>query len=82
MIFWLLLKLEISYRVMKILVSFTGFFLKITIYFCMVKYLSLHNSSFALRYFLKWQGHSATHPCFNFLMLCHWLASQEAFSMK
>jgi hypothetical protein len=32
----------------------------------MVKYLSFHNSSFALRYVLKckWQGQSATHPLF------------------
>jgi hypothetical protein len=30
----------------------------------MVKYLSFHNSSFALKYFkkCKWQGHSVTHP--------------------
>jgi len=30
----------------------------------MLKYLSFHNSSFALRYFLKcrWQGHIVTHP--------------------
>jgi hypothetical protein len=37
-------------------------------YFCMVKYLSFHNSSFALRYILlkcKWQGHSVTHPLFE-----------------
>ncbi len=53
MIFWLLLKLEISYRVViswRILVCFRGF-LEDYIY-CMVKYLSLHYSSFALRYFL------------------------------
>jgi hypothetical protein len=32
----------------------------------MVKYLSFHNSSFALRYFFycKWQGHGVTHPLF------------------
>ncbi len=53
MIFWLVLKLEIRYRVMiswRILVPFRGFFLRL--YFCMMKYLNFHNSSFALRYFL------------------------------
>ncbi len=42
-------------------------FLKIRCIFCMVKYLSFHNSSLALRYsFLnvKWQGQSVTHPLF------------------
>jgi hypothetical protein len=50
-IFWLVLKLEISYRVIiwgRILVSFRGFF--DSYIFCMVKYLSFHNSSFALIY--------------------------------
>jgi hypothetical protein len=50
--FWLVLKLEISYRVIKswrILVSFRGFFEDYN--FCIVKYLSFPNSSFALRYF-------------------------------
>ncbi len=32
------------------------------IFFCMVKYFSFHNSSFALRFQCKWQGHSLTHP--------------------
>ncbi len=53
MIFWLVLKLEISYRVIisgRILVSFRGFFGRL--YFFMVKYLSFHNCSFALRSFL------------------------------
>ncbi len=54
MIFWLVLKLEISYRGViisgRILVSLRGFFGRL--YFCMVKYLSFHNSSFALRSFL------------------------------
>jgi hypothetical protein len=37
----------------------------------MVKYLSFHNSSFALRYFqCKWQGHSMTHPLFIQFLLC------------
>jgi hypothetical protein len=53
MIFWLVLKLEIGYRV---IIAFEGFwflledFLKII--FLHVKYLSFHNSSFALRYVL------------------------------
>ncbi len=53
MIFWLLvLKLEISYN--RLIISLEGFwflledFWKI-IYVCMVQYLSLYNSSFALR---------------------------------
>jgi hypothetical protein len=53
MIFWLVLKLEISYRVIiswRNLVSFRGFFWRL--YFCMVKYLRFHSCSFfALRYF-------------------------------
>ncbi len=52
MIFWLVLKLEIGYRVMiswKNLVSLRGFFWRL--YFCIVKYLNFHNS------FFKW--------CFN-----------------
>jgi hypothetical protein len=50
--FWLVLKLEITYRVMislMILVSLEDFFEDYI--FCMVKYLNFHNSSFALRYF-------------------------------
>ncbi len=58
--------LEISYRVVIYLegfwFSFRGFFWRL--YFCMVKYLSFHNSSFSLRYFLNVkmarQGHSVT----------------------
>jgi hypothetical protein len=53
MIFWLVLKLEITYRVIitwPILVSSGGLFWRL--YFCMLKYLSFHNSSFALRYIL------------------------------
>jgi hypothetical protein len=41
------------------------------IYFCMVKYLNFHNSSFAfIRYFFycKWQGHGMTHPLFVCLL--------------
>jgi hypothetical protein len=51
MIFWLVLKLEISYRVINILKDF-GFFLRVfflRLYFCMVKYSNFHNSSFASR---------------------------------
>jgi hypothetical protein len=47
-IFGLVLKLEVSYRVTiceRILVSLRGFFEDYN--FCMVKYLSFHNSFFA-----------------------------------
>jgi hypothetical protein len=50
MIFWLVLKLEISYRILKELFCFRAFFEDYI--FCMVKYLSFHNSSFVLGYFL------------------------------
>jgi hypothetical protein len=54
MIFWLVLKFEISSRVTicrRILVSFRGFLKFILkMIFCMVKYLSFHNSSFAFIY--------------------------------
>jgi hypothetical protein len=52
LIFWLVLNLEISYKVRiswTVLVSFRGFFWRL--YFCMVKYLNFHNFSFALKYF-------------------------------
>jgi hypothetical protein len=67
MIFWLVFKLEISYRVIissRILVSFRGFFGRL--HFCMVKYLNFHNSSFALRYFIMKMARPqcATHPLF------------------
>jgi len=48
-IFWLVLKLEISYKVIiswRILISCRGFFWRL--YFCMVKYLSFHNSSIGM----------------------------------
>ncbi len=56
-ILWLVLKLEISYRINNILNDF-GFFSRIfwRLYFCMVKYLSFHNSSFALKYFFNVNG--------------------------
>jgi hypothetical protein len=62
MIFWLVLKLEISYRVIitswRILVCFRGFFEDYYIIFAWWKYyLSFHNSSsFALRYFFNVNG--------------------------
>jgi hypothetical protein len=54
MIFWLVLRLEISYRVIISLKDFS-FFGRIFFedyVFAWVKYLSFHNSSFALRCFL------------------------------
>jgi hypothetical protein len=58
MIFWLVLKLEIGYNRVKIswriLVSFGGFFWRL--WFYMVKYLSFHNSSFALRLIFNVNG--------------------------
>jgi hypothetical protein len=63
MMCWLVLKLEINYRVIvswRILVSFRGILEDYI--FCMVKYLRFHKSSFAFRYFkCKWQDHSVTH---------------------
>ncbi len=57
-IFWLVLQLEIScYRVMiswRILASFRRCFWRL--YFCMVKYLNFHNSSFAWGYFFYVNG--------------------------
>jgi hypothetical protein len=68
MIFWLVLKLEISYRVIiswRILVSFRGNFLRL--YFCMMKYLTFHNSCFALRSFLMYMARPqcVTPLCYN-----------------
>jgi len=65
MIFWLVLKLEISYnRVIiswRILVFFRGFFWRL--YFCMVKYLSFHNSSFAFNIHFNVNGKATVwHP--------------------
>jgi hypothetical protein len=56
MTFWLVLKLEISYRVMiswSILVYFRGIFWRL--YFCMVKCLSFHYS-FALKILFNVNG--------------------------
>jgi hypothetical protein len=43
------------------------------LYFGMVKYLSFHNSSFALRSFFNVNGkaiHSVTHPLFIYSFIC------------
>jgi hypothetical protein len=48
MIFWLLLKFEISYDILK---EFFEDYI-----FARVKYLNFHNSSFALRYFFNVNG--------------------------
>jgi hypothetical protein len=69
MIFWLVLKFEIIYRVMiswRILVSLLGDFFWRS-YFCMVKYLNFHNFSFVLRYFFNENGKASVWhaPCFH-----------------
>jgi hypothetical protein len=63
--FWLVLKLEISYRVIiiswRIWVCFLEDFLKIIFWHGEIFEFVFHNSSFALRYILlksKWQGHT------------------------
>ncbi len=87
MIFWLVLKLEISYRVMiswRILVSFRGFFWRL--YFRMGKYLNFHNSSSCLQILFNVNGKATMWhtPCYyflfsymceqrpNFLYTCSW----------
>jgi hypothetical protein len=80
MIFWLLLKLEIIYRVIlswRILVSFRGFFWRL--YFCMVKYLHFHNSSFALRYVFNVNGKATVWhtPLFKFVMVYEIAVARE-----
>jgi hypothetical protein len=60
MIFWLMLKLDFNYRVIKYLEGFWFLledflkiiFLKYNLQNIKVKYLSFHNPPFALRYFL------------------------------
>ncbi len=61
MIFWLVFKLEISYNILKDFGFVQTTFLEDYI-FAMVKYLSFHNSSFALRYYfnVNGKGHSVT----------------------
>jgi hypothetical protein len=46
----------------------------------MLKYLSFHNFSFTLIYFLnvKWQGHNVTHPMFVALLK---IVSKGAFTL-
>ncbi len=54
----------------RILVSFRGnFFLGEDYIFCMVKYLNFHNSSFALRYFVKNVNGKAT---LFYIQFCYW----------
>jgi hypothetical protein len=56
--YWLVLKFEISYRVIIIAWWIFGFVEKIfgRLYFCMVKYLSFHNSSFCLKILFNVNG--------------------------
>jgi hypothetical protein len=75
MIFWLVLKLEISYRIIlswRILVSFRGFFEDFS--FAWWKYLRFHNSYFALRCLLMYMArpHSDTSLVST---RCMWLCS-------
>jgi hypothetical protein len=73
MIFWLVLKLEISFRVItswRILVSFRVFFEDYifawwNIWVSII--LLLHYDTFKC----KWQGHSVTHPLFDLLECDH-----------
>jgi hypothetical protein len=53
-IFWLVLKLEISHKVEGFWFFLEDFFGRL--YFCMVKYLSFHNSSFALKIMFNVNG--------------------------
>jgi hypothetical protein len=80
MIFWLVLKLEISYWVViswTILVSISGFFWRF--YFHMVKYLNFDNSSFAFEILFNVNGkatvwHTPRYPSSrweNWIELCH-----------
>ncbi len=67
-IFWLVLKHEISYRVINILKYFWFLledFLEDLLYFCIVKVF--HISSFALKtlFNVNGQGHSVAHPLFT-----------------
>jgi hypothetical protein len=78
MLFWLVFKHEIIYRVIiswRILVSFPGFFWRL--HFGMVKYLSFHNSSFCLQILFHVNGKATVWhtPCFSHWM-CFWLVTQ------
>jgi hypothetical protein len=66
MIFWLVLKLEIRYRVIiswRFLVSFRGFFED----YSMLKYLSFHNSCLKILFNVNGKATSATHPLLSML---------------
>jgi hypothetical protein len=68
MIFWLVLNLEISYRVnmisWRVLLSLRGFLWRL--YFCMVKYLNFHNPSLIKRFFdVKGKATVWHTPCFS-----------------
>ncbi len=81
MIFWLVLKLEISYIDMissRILVSFRGFFFE-DYNFCMVKYLNFHNASLALRYFFNVNGKATV--CHKLLNLLKCLGAHHGFKL-
>jgi hypothetical protein len=60
---------------------FQRIFWRFGVFFCMLKYLSFHNSSFALRYFLKckWQGHTQcdTPLVMNWVRTCTGLLVQK-----
>jgi len=60
MIFWLVLKLEISYY-RSVIIYVEGFWFLLEDFFedyifAMVKYLNFHNSSFAVRYLFNVNG--------------------------
>jgi hypothetical protein len=70
MIFWLVLKLEISYY-RSVIIYVEGFWFLLEDFFedyifAMVKYLNFHNSSFALRYLFNVNGKATVWdtPCF------------------
>ncbi len=76
------LRLMSYYRVLiiygRILVSFRGFSVQITLFLGWpVKHLSFHNSSFAFKILFNVNGkvtHSVTHPLFSFLIIsCHFV---------
>ncbi len=70
MIFWLLLKFEIIYRIMIYILKYFGFVQRI-----FLKIIFLHVEIFEFPYIIlllpsdtfycKWQGHSVTHPLFS-----------------
>jgi hypothetical protein len=71
MIFWLVLEVEISFRVIlswRILVSCRGFSWRL--YFHTVKYLNFHNSSFALRDLFNVNGKDTVWHITCFVLFC------------